>query len=107
MCDKSFSHKHLMERHILSIHEAIHNGKGSFKCSLCEVTFTTEFCLKRHYTAAHEGKSPFKCTQEVQEIKKPFDCEICNKIFSRNAHLRSHVETVHEKKRPYKCPDCE
>ena len=42
ICDKSFSYKH---QHIVSIHEAIHNGKRLFKCSICEVTFTTEKAL--------------------------------------------------------------
>ena len=50
--------------------------------------------MKRHVTAVHENKKPFKC-------------EICDYSFSQKGGLEQHVAAIHEKKKLYKCDICD
>ena len=54
--------------HIAKIHE----GKRSFKCEKCEVTFKNSSHLTRHVNSVHEGKKLFNCS----DCEKKFRCEI-------------------------------
>ena len=49
MCDKTFTRRSDLKRHILNIHEGI----KPFKCDLCPVTFSQITNLRDHYRKMH------------------------------------------------------
>ena len=85
-CNKFFTLKGSLNRHIKTIHEE----HRPFKCTVCEKNFNRKYDLKMHFSSVHEKKKPCKC-----EVR----CEICTVKF---AH---HVTQVHETERlkPYQC----
>ena len=40
---------------------SIHEGQKPFKCDICDESFTSKYCLKRHTASIHEGKKPLQC----------------------------------------------
>jgi len=56
-CEKCFSGKTSVNKHIASVHE----GKKSFKCKACDHSFSEKCNLKTHVTAVHEGKKLYHC----------------------------------------------
>ena len=54
-CDKSFSRKQSLKRHML-----IHQGIKPFKCNICGKRFHWKNVLKTHQ-ATHSNAKPFKC----------------------------------------------
>ena len=76
ICDKGFSQKQDLNRHIESVHE----GKKSFKCNICDAGFTHKANLNKHIDAVHKEKKKFKCT-------------ICDEVFfSQKQDLNRHIE---------------
>ena len=41
-------------------------GNTSFKCDICEATFTEKDSLSGHIASVHEGKKPFQCKRACQ-----------------------------------------
>ena len=71
----------------------------SFKCELCDKTFTQSGNLKRHTEIVHE------------KIKK-FKCDKCDKLFSVKYNLNQHIGLVHDNREDLKrkkeyCTKCE
>ena len=56
-CEKSFSKKLGLSKHITSIHER----KKPNKCHICDSCFVEKTDLKSHIARVHEGKNPYKC----------------------------------------------
>ena len=79
--------KKMLNKHIINSHD---EGNKSFRCELCDQTFSLKSDLYRHFMSVHETKKPFKC-------------DICDYSFSQKGNLSKHVESVHEQKRPFKC----
>ena len=86
LCDKSYTQKHHLKRHVEVTHDKIKN----FECETCYKIFATKDGLKRHISIIHDDmiKGP---------KMKVFKCESCEKSFSQKSHLKVHVTTVHEK----------
>ena len=57
ICEKSFSSKQYLNRHIKSVHEGIKDHK----CDLCEKSFSTKQYLNTHMKSVHEGIKDHKC----------------------------------------------
>ena len=51
---------------------------------MCDYSFSKKGNMKKHVTAIHGGKNPFKC-------------EICKKGFTRKISMTRHVASIHEK----------
>ena len=65
-----------MRRHIESAHE----GK-TFKCDICQSSFTHKSNLKTHIGSVHEGKT--------------FKCNICPSKFTEKVNLKRHIKSGH------------
>ena len=57
--------------------------KDSYKCEICNKSFTRGKSLKRHITSIHEGIKPFKC-------------DTCEVSFSQKSNLDRHIAFAHE-----------
>ena len=56
-CDKYFSQKTSIPRHVSAVHE----GNKSFVCETCGASFSQHKNLAVHVTATHEKVKPFIC----------------------------------------------
>jgi len=65
--------------------------KSTYRCFLCDRTFTQSSSLARH-TLIHSG------------IRR-YSCETCRKSFAQRGHLAVHRRT-HTGERPYRCDVC-
>ena len=81
---------------ILNLHRytvAVHEGKKSHKCSICEKSFSQKGSLKLHNLPVHEGNKPHKCSfgettfslfrkfLAVHEGKKYAICSLIEDVF--------------------------
>lgn len=73
-CDKSFTHKGDLNKHLRK-----HTGEQPFVCSTCDRRFAHTSNLARHMRL-HSGDRPFRCS-------------FCNKDFSRKDKLDTHLKT--------------
>jgi DNA-directed RNA polymerase subunit RPC12/RpoP len=85
VCGKTFSHRGIANRHLMT------HGEGKFACATCERRFTERITLKRH-ERTHTGE-------------KPYNCETCGEAFTVIATLNDHKRT-HSGARPYTCAVC-
>ena len=69
-CDKSFSRKYELNRHMLSIHERIR----PFQCDLCPTNYMSITNLRYHY----EGKHNQKLTKNSSEFRKSLQNKLQN-----------------------------
>ena len=83
-CDRNFTIKQNLNRHIASVHE----GKKPFKCNNCEASFSEKQHVKRHIQSVHKGKGTF-------QGKKTVKCTICDANFTRREHMKRHVISIH------------
>ena len=72
ICNKLFSNKSSLTKHIKSVHEKI-----KFKCEICDKEFSQEDNLQRHKKAVHSKNIEFKCV-------------VCERKFSRKDNLLAH-----------------
>ena len=90
ICDKEFTTKQVMERHI----DEQHHGKERAKCPECPKTFTREEYMMFHLATYHGGK------------KFKYQCSACEKTFEQECHLTRHHFDVHKEKLRFPCPVC-
>ena len=130
-CEKSFTsvkylQKHQQDQNKKCEYNAQLNTKGRIQCGSCEMTFASEYNLKRHILGVHEGYKGYKCDlcgmsfgyssvlhthkkshfKDPKEDDRPYICESCGKAFARKNDLTRHNYTVHEGHRDYKCDNC-
>ena len=91
-CDKSYTRRAHLDRHINSEHESYND---IYMCPHCPQSFFRWDKYMRH--------------MKVHSDKKPHSCEICPKKFSRKEHLKRHMENKHSLNsgKIYRCEKCE
>ena len=105
-CQRSFSHKCNLTRHIKSIHDHI-----NFKCTFCDKSFNQKSNLETHIKTVHNRIKAFECNvcdcnfstkgslsrhiKIVHDKVRDFECNICHKRFSRKSNLQSHINLIH------------
>lgn len=118
-CERTFSFKRSLDRHIKGVHRNIRN----FKCEEgnCDKTFCNAYELKQHMIGSHNrgDKSDRTCTICAKVFKKvkylqihcasihnsepQFTCPICDREFTFERSMIRHVKAIHEDRRDYKC----
>ncbi|XP_065563792.1 zinc finger protein 287-like [Artemia franciscana] len=101
-------------------HQRTHKGKKTFKCEICDKTFSRGDFFKQHQRV-HTGEKRFKCDvcektfsqaahlnthKRLHTGEKPFKCNVCDKTFSQAAHLKIH-QRLHTGEKPFKCNVCD
>jgi len=77
-CEKEFSDKSNLSRHIRSQHEGV-----TFACNLCDYKAKQSTNLNYHKKAKHSDCNPFECPN-------------CRKTFSDRSNLQRHIKSQHE-----------
>ena len=117
LCDKVFSQRQHVQKHILSVH----SDDKNYKCIKCDKAFKLPQYLKRHQTI-HSELRPYNCKYCTKSFSDPsalgrhhrvhesnnvksFVCSICDKRYTTIVYLRAHVKRTHNEKK-YKCDLC-
>ena len=85
-CQKRFSEKSKLQKHI----EAVHSKEKHHEWEFCQGRFSHKYSLQKHMMAIH-----------LKE--KLHECVICQEIFSKKAHLHGHIKAIHLKEKPHEC----
>ena len=94
-CNKIFSSKRGVTRHIFRVHE----NKNAFKCKFCDYGSGDKSNFEKHVKSVHEK-------QNLSVLTK---CKICDYGSVDRSNLNKHVKYVHEKQKPlkvFKCKFC-
>ena len=113
VCEKSFSSKSGLDKHVKSIHEG-----RKFTCVECDETFSDKRNLRNHMKTVHTGERDYQCEQcsktfstksilsdHLKVHRKPYSCHICGKCFSFKPHLDEHI-VVHTGEKTHTCNVC-
>ena len=88
-CDKCYSTKDKLTRHIKLAHKL---REDKFKCEACSNNFQSKVALRIHKKSFHEEK-------------EKFTRNICDTSFPRKGALKTHLEFVHDGNKIYKRKD--
>ena len=86
-CQKIFTRKDVLTRHIQSKHDGI-----KYACDQCEYQTTQQGHLDRHIQSKHEGVR--------------YACDQCDNHFTRQESLTEHIQSKHEGTK-YACDQCD
>ena len=78
----------LESRPLTIIFASVHEEMKSFKCKMCDESFSQNSNMERHISAVHE------------EIKG-FKCKMCEKSFSYKSNMEKHMTSIHEGKQAF------
>ena len=90
VCDKRFTHRGTMKRHILT-----HSEEKTFVCTFCDKRYKSKVGLNYHKRRIH--------TLDNNTVEKVYSCSECEKSFSLEKSLRWH-KNIHTE--AYKCTVC-
>ena len=101
VCDWQECGKGFITATRLRRHQATHEGKEQFKCTLagCGKTFRKHGTLHKHIVTVHEGRDPFICTELDEHGLE------CSTGFDTEGKLKSHIGRVHKTTR-FVCGIC-
>ncbi|XP_018562537.1 oocyte zinc finger protein XlCOF6-like isoform X2 [Anoplophora glabripennis] len=103
LCGKVFKDVYLLKLHLTT-----HTNLRRFRCSVCNLTFTTNKNRERHEKIHDDPLSKYRCTvcwkrtQSQEELdshmlthEKKYQCHVCHESFARVYLLNYHVSEVH------------
>lgn len=98
------------KRHMDNCH-ALRPGCVQVHCEICNVSFTSKFCLQAHLRKFHlydrnENGEPYIRLPTRRNIAKCFACHLCEVTFKEKNNLRRHVKAVHWKVFDFQCDIC-
>lgn len=77
-CDQSFVRRHVMKRHVKTVHLKIRE----FECEACGRAFADSSTREVHRSAVHEKK-------------RPWSCDMCPSSFTQSSSLGKHKRRFH------------
>ena len=87
-CDKPFSDKKNLKKHV----STVHNKKKAFKCDICDYSFSVKGSLKPHTESVYGGKKPFKCDIcDYSCSHKMMQCAISKTLLEEKYSHKSHI----------------
>ena len=89
-CDRVFTFKSELKRHI----EVVHLKIKSHKCDQCGKGFSQKCMLDDHINAVHLKK-------------REHQCQDCGSSFARLSQLNRHISAVHLLEKTHECPECD
>ena len=89
-CDRVFTFKSELKRHI----EVVHLKIKSHKCEQCGKGFSQKCMLEDHVNAVHLKK-------------REHQCQDCGSSFARLSQLNRHISAVHLLEKTHECPECD
>ncbi|XP_013419016.1 uncharacterized protein LOC106179796 [Lingula anatina] len=116
MCEKTFTAKTTVERHI----RCVHNGVRPYQCVCCDKYFSDLGSLKQH-NLTHTGERPHQCSvchkkfnnkpnmhrhMRIHTGSKPYKCDLCDRRFTDYSSLKLHL-LHHSGEKPYMCEFCQ
>ncbi|RVE47656.1 hypothetical protein evm_007753 [Chilo suppressalis] len=133
ICKNIFFCKNKLECHMIKSHSEstaianqtytitkIHAAEKTYKCNVCDKSFTTKSDLSRHQRI-HTGEKPYKCNvcdkrftqisvlnrhRRIHTGDKPYKCDVCDKRFTASGDLSKH-QRIHTGEKPYICNVCD
>lgn len=135
LCNKQFSHKRGLRKHMNSIvheHTLLTNNlqkdhaydmkqNYAYACEYCGLKLPTRHLLSTHSRLTHKLGITWQCPHcdyttkrnhtlkrhmELHLESRNFMCEICGSSFQALATLKDHYNFVHSDERNYKCSEC-
>lgn len=91
LCEKKFTQKHTLLRHINSVHVNNTEEKYNVQCYICDRKFVRKDNLEAHMLNVHIKKQT-----QIESESDSTICLLCKKDFSQNAYLVQHTSIVHE-----------
>ena len=106
LCNKRYSRKIEVERHIYRVHIGLQNTiiSSQNKKSTIYIYYKCEFCLKVY--SGNEALQTHRRTKHTGE--RPFKCHLCEKAFFEKRSLKLHLTSgPHGSgERPFVCTEC-
>ena len=119
MCERKFSSKADLLKHIAAMHDA---ERQTFVCDACGKAYFSVFKLQNHISYAHLNKEkPFACDicpsrflyhpemlrhRERHAVAPQHPCPFCDKKFGTNTDMSRHKKVVHENYHVGSCEIC-
>ena len=93
------------DEHVLNVHE----GKNSFKCDICELTYAKKQKLNKHTKKVH-GKNTSRGDPGI--AMKIDQCAMCNTEFEKKIAFNEHIsnfdcKAIFDGKKSFNCDLCE
>lgn len=79
-CSFSFAYKHVLERHVMQIHEK--HKLETFQCPKCPYSTVRKDQMRSHFSVVHEDYKPYSCSE-------------CNFRAPKGFRVTSHIEKSH------------
>ena len=95
-CNKMFSSKKGVKRHIFRVHE----NQNAFECKSCDYVSSDKSNFERHVRSVHDKQKPLNVHK----------CEYCNYDSINKSNIEKHVKSIHEKQKPsnvFNCKYCD
>ena len=96
ICERNFSFRFSLKRHIASVHE----GKKSLKCDRCDYTSSQRYSMKKHIEIFHEGINTSYLTDSYITFTLKLES---GQNFCCNRSIRS---STYGKKNIFEIPPC-
>lgn len=118
-CNRSYSRKHDLERHVDIAHTVTEDKP--FRCKQCKYVFDSEDNLRAHENEHDKEETKLKCEICDKGFKSrntwkrhmrahfdpsPFACEVCKRRFGREHDMHRHTLRMHSGERQYQCDLC-